>query len=590
MGETAARSTQKIWIRISPWVIMGSLAVMIPIIAYITTESIKSQRRSMELVLSEKGGALIRAFEAGTRTGMMGRDWSGARVQQLIQETADLPDIQYILITDDKGTIVAHNQPLNIGLKYGPDLPKVIDRTLRWRIVRTPNGTKVFEVYRRFHPSRPGMFSRPGRIHPSRHHDWFYPHMLPAVPHPPDQVIYIGLDMEPVESLMQESIKQRIVIGAILLMYGILGIVAVVIVQNYLSMRASLSRVRAFSDTLVEHMPMGLVVMGERGTILTLNDVAQRLLGLPESGWEGRSGHEVLPEEIMDLIGEVNRTRHAAARDIALNASGRNVAFEASADILKEEDGTFLGYIVLLRDTTEIEHLKREMERKERLASLGTLAAGVAHEIRNPLSSIKGFAVYFKERYRMVPEDERIADIMVGEVERLDRVIGQLLDLARPMEIRPAPCSLRDIVERSLITVEKQASDRSIRIDTSGLGDDPCIAEVDQDKISQVLLNLYLNALDAMDGTGGVLSVRILCNPKEQEFTIEVSDTGGGIPEENLPHIFDPYFTTKQSGTGLGLAVAHKIVEAHGGQIKVTSAHGAGTTVSVSLRTSRSLP
>ncbi|HPC48413.1 MAG TPA: hypothetical protein PLW83_10225, partial [Deltaproteobacteria bacterium] len=185
MGESISRTPRKFWIRISPWVIMGSLVVMVPIFVYITTESIKSQRKSMELMLSEKGGALIRAFEAGTRTGMMGRDWSGARVQQLIRETADLPDILYILITDDTGTIVAHNQPLNIGLKYGPDLPTIIDRTLRWRVVRTPNGTRVFEVYRRFHPSRPGMFLRPRRMPMSSHHDWFYPHMLPAPPHPP---------------------------------------------------------------------------------------------------------------------------------------------------------------------------------------------------------------------------------------------------------------------------------------------------------------------------------------------------------------------------------------------------------------------
>ena len=106
MGESISRTPRKFWIRISPWVIMGSLVVMVPIFVYITTESIKSQRKSMELMLSEKGGALIRAFEAGTRTGMMGRDWSGARVQQLIRETADLPDILYILITDDTGTFL----------------------------------------------------------------------------------------------------------------------------------------------------------------------------------------------------------------------------------------------------------------------------------------------------------------------------------------------------------------------------------------------------------------------------------------------------------------------------------------------------
>jgi len=237
---------------------------------------------------------------------------------------------------------------------------------------------------------------------------------------------------------------------------------------------------------------------------------------------------------------------------------------------------------VLLRDITEIEHLKREMERKERLASIGSLAAGVAHEIRNPLSSIKGFATYFKERYRGVPEDQRIADIMVGEVERLNRVIGQLLEFARPLDLRIQASSLLDIVSRSLEMIEQQASEKNIRIDRSGLGDGPCPVDVDPDKIAQVLLNLYLNAMEAMQ-EGGTLAVKTRCDEKTARFAVDVVDTGHGIAQDDLAHIFDPYFTTKQSGTGLGLAIVHKIMEAHGGEIKVQSVPGTGTTVSLTM-------
>lgn len=582
MGTDKKGNSRKVWIRISPWVIMGSLVVMAPIFIFITMESIRIQRRSIELMLSEKGGALIRAFEAGTRTGMMWGDWSGSRVQQLIRETADLPDILYILITDEKGTIIAHNQPLNIGLKYGPDLPKVIDRTLRWRIVMTPNGTRVFEVYRRFHPSRPGMFPRPGHPMHYRYQDWFSPHMLPAPSAPPVQVIYVGLDMEPIERVVNESIKQKVILAVFLLMYGLLGIVAVVIVQNYLSTRASLSRVRAFSDTLVENMPMGLVVIGETGTLLSLNDVSERLLGISGRDWADSKAKDILPREIVDMIAEVDDEHPLATKELELDAGGRNLSLEATAGSLRDEEGRLLGHLVLLRDVTEIEHLKREMERKERLASLGSLAAGVAHEIRNPLSSIKGFATYFRERYHMVPEDARIADIMIGEVERLNRVIGQLLDLAKPLDMKKERCSLLSIVRRTLETVEDQAARRSITIDRSGLGENPCHVVADPDKIAQVMLNLYLNAMEAMD-SGGVLSVALECNGIDSPVTIEVSDTGCGIHPEHLEHIFDPYFTTKQSGTGLGLAVVHKIVEAHGGDIKVTSRMGQGTTVRVTL-------
>ncbi|HON95038.1 MAG TPA: ATP-binding protein, partial [Deltaproteobacteria bacterium] len=573
------RTSRKAWIRISPWVIMGSLVVMVPIFIFVTMESIQTQRRNMELMLSEKGGALIRSFEAGTRTGMMGRDWSGARVQRLIMETADLPDIQYILITDRQGRIVAHNQPLNIGRMYGPDLPDRIDKTLRWRIVTTVDGKKVFEVYRRYSPSRGGMLLMPRDLH-SR--DWFSPHMLPRMAPPPAQVIYIGLDMEPVEKIINESIKQKVILAIILLMYGLLGIVAVVIAQNYLSTKASLSRIKAFSDTLVENMPIGLVVIGENGSIVTLNDVSEKLLRITASQAVGKASREVLPEQITSLVQGVRHPHDIAVRDLRIPIDGKTMAFDASAGMLRDDEGHILGHIVLLRDITEIEHLKREMERKERLASIGSLAAGVAHEIRNPLSSIKGFATYFKERYRGVPEDQRIADIMVGEVERLNRVIGQLLEFARPLDLRIQASSLLDIVSRSLEMIEQQASEKNIRIDRSGLGDGPCPVDVDPDKIAQVLLNLYLNAMEAMQ-EGGTLAVKTRCDEKTARFAVDVVDTGHGIAQDDLAHIFDPYFTTKQSGTGLGLAIVHKIMEAHGGEIKVQSVPGTGTTVSLTM-------
>ncbi|HPS93859.1 MAG TPA: ATP-binding protein, partial [Deltaproteobacteria bacterium] len=256
--------------------------------------------------------------------------------------------------------------------------------------------------------------------------------------------------------------------------------------------------------------------------------------------------------------------------------------FEASASILRDETDTFLGHIVLLRDITEIEHLKREVERKERLASIGSLAAGVAHEIRNPLSSIKGFATYFKERYRDIPDDRKIADIMIGEVERLNRVIGQLLDFSRPMDLRRSPSSVLELVNHSLGMIEKQAQEKGIVIDRGTMSDDPCIASIDPDKIGQVLLNVFLNAIDAMDG-GGTLSVSLQKDEVRSRFIIGVGDSGQGISEEDLLHVFDPYFTTKQSGTGLGLALVHKIIEAHDGEIKIESRTGEGTTVSVML-------
>jgi two-component system, NtrC family, sensor histidine kinase HydH len=207
----------------------------------------------------------------------------------------------------------------------------------------------------------------------------------------------------------------------------------------------------------------------------------------------------------------------------------------------------------------------------------------VAHEIRNPLSSIKGFATYFKERYRNHPEDRKTAEIMIQEVDRLNRVITQLLEFARPLAIQKRRTPLQILINHSLKMIENQAHEKNIKIEKS-LAPDPLEAVVDPDRISQVMLNLYLNAMQAMEGKGGLLTVGLSREKGLQPWVrISVKDTGTGIAKENLEHVFDPYFTTKQSGTGLGLAIVHKIIESHQGEIRVESEQGHGTTVSFYL-------
>ena len=254
---------------------------------------------------------------------------------------------------------------------------------------------------------------------------------------------------------------------------------------------------------------------------------------------------------------------------------------DVSVSRLEDDDGTSMGHMILFRDLTEIQELKREVERTQRLASLGRLAAGIAHEIRNPLSSIKGFATYFRERYRDVPEDQKTAEIMVQEVERLNRVIGQLLEFARPMSVRKKPTSIQTVIQHSLKMIERDAQAKNINIRTK-LSPEIQEVSIDPDRMNQVFLNLYLNGIEAMED-GGTLSVDLYPDEDGRQIKISVSDTGTGIDKEDLVHIFDPYFTTKQSGTGLGLAIVHKIIESHQGEVKVESEPGKGTIVTIIL-------
>ena len=197
------------------------------------------------------------------------------------------------------------------------------------------------------------------------------------------------------------------------------------------------------------------------------------------------------------------------------------------------------------------------------------------------MSSIKGFATYFKQRYPDRPQDQQTADIMIQEVDRLNRVVGQLLEFARPVPVKPKTVSLQVLLDDSIKLVSDRAAEKgiSIRIQNSALTDE---VQIDPDRLNQVLLNLYLNAIDSME-SGGDLKVEISSDGKDRNVVIKVSDTGKGINRENLGKIFEPYFTTKSTGTGLGLAIAHNIIEAMGGKITVESEKEAGTIFTVAL-------
>ena len=570
---------RKLWVGISPWIIIGAVVILVPIFIFMTQQSLNRQRAYTTKLLVEKSAALIRSFEAGARTGI-GLKWGHFQLQKLLMETAQQPDIDYLIVTDTHGTILADSDPSLIGEKYGTDLDlRSVSRSkqLQWRQVPNTEGADTFEIYRQFTSARENIQEDQGRIRPDA--------PLPSQKEERDTlsaglVIFVGLDMGPIEAARAEDTRNTILIAVIFLLIGISGIISLLLAQGYRSARSSLSRVQAFSDNLVENMPMGLVAMDRESRIIAFNQTAEFVLRKTAGEVIGQMAKDVLPEACRDLLRTLEVEKQIIAKEIDCSLTdGRTIPLEVIATVLEEEDGA-RGVVVLFRDITEIKQLKKEIAQSQRLASLGSLAAGVAHEIRNPLSSIKGFATYFKERYRDNPDDSQTADIMVQEVDRLNRVIGQLLDYARPMTMNRRETAIQTVIQHALRMIESQAREKGVVIQTE-LQADVAALLIDPDRIKQVFLNLYLNAIGAMEG-GGILSVALF-SMTDRRIRIEVRDTGVGIDPKDLNRIFDPYFTTKSSGTGLGLAIVQKIIEAHRGEIQVASTPGLGTTVSVIL-------
>ncbi len=328
-------------------------------------------------------------------------------------------------------------------------------------------------------------------------------------------------------------------------------------------------------------MPLGVVAVDSDERIMVFNDTAETLFGRTSEAVIGKPSSQILPLACLDMLKELGPGRPIVEKEFDCTVSeGRTVPLEVVAAVLRDDEGELIGRIALLRDLSELQHLRKEVERSQRLAAVGSLAAGVAHEIRNPLSSLKGFATYFRQRYGGVPDDVKVADIMIQEVDRLNRVITELLEFSRPMELKRKGTDPAGLVRHVLRTIEGQAREKGITVKTtlpSGFPE----AFIDPDRMTQVFLNLFLNALAAMD-KGGVLSVGVTRHD-EDSLRVTIADTGAGIRKEDIGRVFDPYYTTKPSGTGLGLAIVHRIVEAHGGEIRLESEPGKGTTFTILL-------
>ena len=461
----------------------------------------------------------------------------------------------------------------------GLDLKRIsLADSVQWRVVTKSNGHKIFEVFRKFSPT-PGPMGMHHRQMMSR--GWFRRGMDNPMKSEPEALsIFVGLDMTSIEAARKADTRHFLFMVLILLLIGFAGIILLFLFQSYRTTKASLSRIKAFSDTLVENMPIGLVAIDVRNRIASINTVAGTVLGLSYGDVIGRDAVTILPDEMWRQVDRVNREGGGVEKEIDCKLhNDQAVSLELSVTPLLDGSGGSQGNMVLFKDLSEVKSLREEVARNQRLATVGRLAAGVAHEVRNPLSSIKGFATYFKERYRQVPEDQQIANIMIQEVDRLNRVVGQLLEFARPVDILKKSISLKTLIENSLKLIERQAEESGVSIRTDLPPADET-AMLDPDKMNQVLLNLYLNAVESMESEGR-LSVVLEKDREKNCIKIQVTDTGLGISEKDLAHIFDPYFTTKASGTGLGLAIAHNIIQGHNGEIRAESRLGGGSTFTI---------
>ncbi|MDI6755955.1 MAG: ATP-binding protein, partial [Thermodesulfobacteriota bacterium] len=395
-----------------------------------------------------------------------------------------------------------------------------------------------------------------------------------------DKIISLRFHLGTFEKARKEDIQHAFLMVGILVVLGTGALYFIFIVQNYYLVDRTLAQMKTYTENVLESMADGLISIDNDKKIVTLNRRAAEFLRDEEKNLKGLKISNIFNINIETLLKDQKMVIRNMEVEIKPPSGGR-IPLSLSAAPLKDETGREMGLVLLLRDLREIRDLQEKVRRSERLASLGRLAAGVAHEIRNPLSSIRGFAQYFMRRLKGQEEEQEYASIMVKEVDRLNRVISELLDFARPKEPHREPQALEGIVDYYLKLLQPEFSQKKIKVEKSFEPDLPLVG-VDRDQISQALLNLFLNSFESIEGEGKIkVSLKKISEPPALEVTI--MDTGRGIAREDLEKVFEPFFSTKRKGSGLGLAIVHQIVEGHGGDISVDSQEGRGTTFRITL-------
>jgi two-component system sensor histidine kinase PilS (NtrC family) len=332
-----------------------------------------------------------------------------------------------------------------------------------------------------------------------------------------------------------------------------------------------LAAVTALHESIVQSVTSGLVTLDPQGRITFLNRAGEQITGLRLGDVAGQPGTRFFPA----FTGE--------GRDEAalVTARGERRLLGYTVFDLHGRRGERSGTAVIFQDLTELRAMEEAVERSKRLADLGTVAAGLAHELRNPLASISGCVELLRGAQGLSPEDQRVMGIVLRETGRLDGLLTRFLEFTRPAPPQRVPTDVAVVLGETLDVFAADPVATGLRLDRAlATARVPC----DPDQLRQLAWNLLANAAQAIreSGKGGV--VRVSCEPAaDGGATLGVADDGPGIPSAELARIFTPFFTTKPSGTGLGLAVVHRIVDAHGGSILVESPPGEGARFTVRL-------
>ena len=603
MNKAQRKKSNRIFLA-SPWLLATASLLLAFIIAVFAANNFQREKKLMSMALVQEGRAVLNLVSASSRAALrnliMRQGFSKElwleSVQEVIENGSEHQGILSLFLVNDSGLIIAHNKRAMVGKMVDSSAIRFLSLVRKQnqahdnRILgKTADEAQRFQIATLFNPlsGRNAMLSAMKENSRGRMGRWMRdqppPHdMETMVPLFSDNALYLVAELDMTE--FQQQVRKQfifiIVLSIVLLLVGIGGLLSLIAVQGFKGSQRKLQTITAFTDILISSMPLGIIAIGSGGDIKTCNASGLEMFGFNRDV-VGSYYPDIFPEVFINTVEALISEKSAITeKELTISNQGtsKNLSI-ISVPIDSEENRGGRGTMLLIQDLTTQKNLELEIRRNERHTALGKMAAGVAHELRNPLSSIKGLALILKSKFKQQSSGTEAAEILISEVERLDRSISELLDYSRPENLRMRDIQLVQPIKNAIRLIRSDAQAENIEI-IEKYEDENRLVEGDQDKLTQLFLNLFLNSLQAMDNGG---TITVSTKHGDGKTLIAVEDTGQGIDEILREKIFDPYFTTKSDGTGLGLSLSAKIIEDHRGSITIESIKGDGTTVTITL-------
>jgi len=607
--------------------LLGTLFVLVLIMAGVMAVIEELQRGAIVSEVQRRGEVLARSL-AATSTGPL-LLYNFTAIEQNVTQVAREADVVYAIILDAEGKIVAHSRrPELVGSVLKGPVPEraaEASQLLVQESVQRKSGEALYDIAfpvyiegQKWGTARVGLSKRRMDVQ-IRRARWELTALSLAT------LLIGGLGAAFVARRIARPVRQ-LAAGAEAIARGDLdqqiepagadeiGQLALTFNHMAAQLRAHQSEIESanaelrcrfeevaelknYTDSILGSVTSGIATLDLDGRVATLNPAAEMLTGLFAPEVAGRYCLEVFAHspDLGELLMETLERRSGVA-NVSLTLrrpNGTTLPIEMSTAPLRGREGKDLGVVGVFRDVTVLRELEEQVRRSDRMAALGTLAAGLAHEIKNPLTSLRTFTRFMPRKFDDERFRERFQRVVPHELERINAIVEQLLELARPARLAFQPVRLAELMERTLDLYADQIEGKGVEVRREYARDCAPI-QADPEYLYQAFGNLVANALDAME-TGGRLTLRVGWNqggdppgPPQpgasgRYLKVEIEDTGKGISWSQADKVFNPFFTTKASGTGLGLALTHKIVEDHRGRISLRSVPGKGTTFRVIL-------